>query len=263
MTSPERSPAARELLVILPTYNERATLPATVAGILAHLPTANILIIDDGSPDGTGRLAAELAVDPRVTVRHRDGKQGLGTAYALGFRIARERGYRFVAEMDSDGSHLPAELLKLLAAARGGAGLVIGTRWIRGGRIVNWPWARRAISRTGTAVARTALRSRLHDLTSGFRVLDTAWLERLDVDRLDSQGYAFQVETAWALERLACPIREVPITFVERTAGTSKMSPAIVGEALRNVLRWGWRLRAEERRARRARRTENPERLSR
>lgn len=250
MTTPERPRVTRELLVVLPTYNERATLPATVAGILAHLPAANILIIDDGSPDGTGRLAAELAVDPRVTVRHRKGKQGLGTAYALGFQMALERGYRFVAEMDSDGSHLPVELPRLLETARKGYGLVIGARWIRGGRIVNWPWARRAISRTGTRVARTALRSQLHDLTSGFRVLDTEWLARLDFSTLDSQGYAFQVETAWTLERMGCPIAEVPITFVERAAGSSKMTPGIVWEALRNVLRWGWRLRADERRAR-------------
>ncbi|GAA1623361.1 polyprenol monophosphomannose synthase [Leucobacter chromiireducens] len=241
--TPPRDAPRGEVLVLLPTYNERATLPATVAGILHHVPDAHLLIIDDGSPDGTGRIADELAADPRVSVHHRTGKLGLGTAYSWGFQAAQDRGYRYAVEMDSDGSHLAAELPALLAAARAGAGLVIGTRWIPGGRIVNWPWYRRWISRTGTSVARLALRSSLHDLTSGFRVLDTRWLQHLDLRELDSQGYAFQVETAWSLERLGCPIAEVPITFVERTEGRSKMSVGIVWEALAGVLRWGWRLR--------------------
>ncbi|SJN08247.1 Dolichol-phosphate mannosyltransferase in lipid-linked oligosaccharide synthesis cluster [Leucobacter sp. 7(1)] len=243
MQNPHDDAAQGEVLVLLPTYNERATLPGTVAGLLHHLPAAHLLIIDDGSPDGTGRLADELAADPRVNVHHRSGKLGLGTAYSWGFQAAQDRGYRYVVEMDSDGSHLPAELPALLAAAEAGAGLVIGARWVPGGRIVNWPWYRRWISRTGTSVARIALRSSLRDLTSGFRVLDTRWVQRLELGALDSQGYAFQVETAWSLERLGCPITEVPITFVERTEGHSKMSVGIVWEALGGVLRWGWRLR--------------------
>ncbi|UOQ56436.1 polyprenol monophosphomannose synthase [Leucobacter allii] len=240
---------ARDVLVLLPTFEERATLPATIAGVRSHAPGADILVIDDGSPDGTGRLAEEIAAaDPAVSVLHRPGKQGLGTAYALGFARALAGGYRYVVEMDSDGSHLPAELPVLLAAARGdarnrGAGLVIGARWVPGGRIVNWPWYRRWVSRTGTRVARIALRSELRDLTSGFRVIDAGWLARLELDALDSHGYAFQVETAWTFERLGCPIVEVPITFVERAGGRSKMSLGIVAEALANVLRWGWRLR--------------------
>jgi len=243
MQPPDDPPARGGVLVLLPTYNERGTLPGTVAGVLHHLPLAQILIIDDGSPDGTGRIADQLADHPRVSVHHRAGKLGLGTAYVWGFQAAIDRGYDYVVAMDSDGSHLVSELPALVAAAEAGAGLVIGARWVPGGKIVNWPWYRRWISRTGTAVARIALKSRLHDLTSGFRVLDTSWLRRLDTAALDSQGYAFQVETAWTLERMGCPITEVPITFVERVEGRSKMTPGIVWEALRGVLRWGWRLR--------------------
>lgn len=251
--------------MILPTYDERDTLPPTVEGVLRLLPAARVLVIDDASPDGTGEVAERLAAaHDRVSVQHRSGKLGLGTAYALGFRHAMAHGFRYVVEMDSDGSHRVEDLPRLLAAAEGrsadpaddrdpaagataqageGSGLVIGARWVPGGRIVGWPWYRRCISRTGTAVARVALRSRLRDLTSGFRVIDTRWLSRLDLDAIDSEGYGFQVETAWALERLGCPIAEVPITFVERAGGRSKMSLAIVVEALLGVLRWGWRLR--------------------
>ncbi|TDP95576.1 dolichol-phosphate mannosyltransferase [Leucobacter luti] len=243
MVPQDHTLARSGLLVLLPTYNERSTLPATVSGILHAIPTAHVLIIDDGSPDGTGQIADELASDPRVEAHHRSGKQGLGTAYAWGFQEAVDRGYRFAVAMDSDGSHQVSELPALIAAAEAGAGLVIGTRWIPGGTIVNWPWYRRWISRTGTAVARIALRSQLRDLTSGFRVLDTRWISRLDLAALDSEGYAFQVETAWTLERLGCPIAEVPISFIERVEGHSKMSVGIVWEALRGVLRWGWRLR--------------------
>lgn len=231
-------------LVILPTYLERETLPAVVAGIREHLPDADILIIDDASPDGTGRIADELAAaGPRIRVEHRAGKLGLGTAYLVGFRRAIAEGYRFAVEMDADGSHLPSELPGLLAAARNGAGLALGARWVPGGRIENWPRTRQTISRLGTAVARIALRSKLHDLTSGFRALRTEWLTRVDLDTLTTQGYGFQVELAWRLERIGCPIDEVPMTFVERAGGRSKMSVGIAAEALVNVLRWGWELR--------------------
>ncbi len=249
MRNPDEQSVGAGALVLLPTYNERATLPTTVAGILHHAPAAHILIIDDASPDGTGALADKLAADPRVSVHHRPGKHGLGTAYAWGFQTAAERGYPYVVEMDSDGSHLAEELPTLLAAAAQNGGLVIGARWVPGGRIVNWPWYRRWISRTGTAVARLALRSQLRDLTSGYRVLATAQLPHLELSQIDSQGYAFQVETAWALERHGVPIAEVPITFVERAEGHSKMTVGIVWEALRGVLRWGWRLRVPGRAA--------------
>lgn len=235
---------SREVLVVLPTYNERATLPGVLSQLLRAVPEAHVLVVDDRSPDGTGLLADRLSeADPRIRVHHRAGKLGLGTAYIAGFRVGIAEGYRLIVEMDSDGSHLPEELPSLIDAARGCGGAAIGARWIVGGRIVGWPRYRRWISRTGTRVARIALRSELHDLTSGFRAIEASWLARLDLDSLDSEGYGFQVETAWALERLGCPIAEVPITFVERAGGRSKMTFGIVLEALWNVLRRGWRLR--------------------
>lgn len=237
-------------LVILPCYNEADSLPLVVAGVLKAVPDAHVLIVDDSSPDGTGRIADRLAAeDPRVSVLHRPGKLGLGTAYIAGFERALVGGYGRVVEMDADGSHLPEQLPALLAAA-GDAGLVLGARWVPGGSIVGWPRYRRLISRTGTAVARVALRSGLHDITSGFRVIEASWLERIDFEDIAAQGYGFQVEIAWSLERIGCPIAEVPITFVERAAGRSKMSPAIVAEALRLVVLWGWRLRFSRRSAR-------------
>lgn len=239
-----RSPDEEErILVILPCYNEAATLAEIAGRVRAAVPEADLLVIDDASTDGSGRIADGLAAqDPRVSVLHRPAKLGLGTAYTAGFRRALDDRYRRVVEMDADGSHLPEELPRLLDAARS-AGLVLGARWVPGGRIVGWPWYRRWISRTGTGVARAALRSQLHDITSGFRVIDADWLARIDLSRVAAEGYGFQVEIAWALERIGCPIAEVPITFVERRAGRSKMSIAIVAEALGLVLRWGWSLR--------------------
>lgn len=238
-----RAPS-RGALVILPTYEEREMLHETIAAVRTHLAEADVLIIDDGSPDGTGQLADALAKeDPQIRVLHRPRKLGLGTAYVAGFQLALADGYDFAIEMDADGSHLASELPQLIAAARAGAGLVIGARWIPGGRIYNWPRYRQAISRVGTAIARFALRSELHDLTSGFRVINTDWLQRLNLDAMTTEGYGFQVEIAWRLERIGCPITEVPITFVERAGGRSKMSLGIVAEALFHVLRWGWQLR--------------------
>ena len=230
-------------LIVMPTFNEARTLAEMVQRVHGALPGAHVLVIDDASPDGTGEVADHLARDPRVRVMHRSGKLGLGTAYVAGFRIALEDGYSWVIEMDSDASHQPEELERLLAAAREGAGLVIGTRWMAGGDVQGWPRYRRWISRTGTRVARAALRSRLLDITSGFRLIERSWLARLDLDGVTSQGYGFQVETAWTLERFGCPIAEVPMTFTERAAGRSKMSVGIVFEALGRVLGWGWKLR--------------------
>lgn len=241
---------ADRTLVVLPCYNEAASLQRVVAGVLTAVPGADVLIVDDASPDGTGRIADRLAATAeRVTVLHRPGKQGLGSAYLAGFAHALAGGYGRVVEMDADGSHLPEQLPALLAASAD-AGLVLGARWVPGGAIVGWPRYRRVISRTGTRVARLALRSKLHDITSGYRVIDTAWLRRIDLAGVSAQGYGFQVEIAWMLERLGCPIAEVPITFVDRAAGRSKMSPAIVAEALWLVLLWGWRLRFSRRSAR-------------
>lgn len=236
----------RSALIILPTYNESDTLAEIVERVLAAAPEAGVLVVDDASPDGTGEIADALAAqDPRVSVVHREGKLGLGTAYVLGFEHAIAGGYRWAIEMDADGSHLPEELPRLLDAADSGAGLVIGARWIPGGRIQGWPRYRRWVSLTGTRVARSALRSRLRDATSGYRVLDTRWLQRIDLPRIAAQGYGFQVEVAWMLERSGCAVAEVPITFVERRAGRSTMTIGIVAEALRLVMLWGWRLRVE------------------
>lgn len=241
--------AGERTLVVLPCYNEAGTLTEVVERLLHAAPQVEVLVIDDASPDGTGRVADRLAAeDDRVSVLHRPGKLGLGTAYVAGFERALAGGYDRVVEMDADGSHLPEELPTLLAAAED-HGLVVGARWVPGGRIVGWPWYRRLISRTGTLVARLALRSRLHDITSGFRVIGTSWLARLDLEGVAAQGYGFQVEIAWAFERMGCPIAEVPITFVERRAGSSKMSFKIVAEALGLVLLWGWRLRFGRRRS--------------
>lgn len=238
------SEAGERTLVVLPTFNEAGSLAEVTARVLGANAGVDLLVIDDASPDGTGALADALAAaDPRISVVHRPAKLGLGTAYLLGFRRALEGGYRYVVEMDSDGSHLPEQLPTLRAAAEAGAGLVVGARWVAGGRISGWPRYRRWISRTGTRVARVALKSRLHDITSGFRVIDTRWLARVDLERISSQGYGFQVELAWTLERLGCPITEVPITFVERRTGRSKMTLGIVLEALGRVLAWGWQLR--------------------
>lgn len=238
-----------DVLVVLPTYNEVATLESVIEGLRAAVPGVSVLVVDDASPDGTGLLADQLASQhSHVHVLHRPAKQGLGTAYIAGFRWALGREYRWVVQMDSDGSHLPEQLPALLAAAGGGgaargADLVIGARWIPGGSVEGWPWHRRWVSRTGTRVARIALRSRLHDITSGFRVLSRDGLAQLRLDEIDSQGYAFQVETAWSVERSGLAIAEVPITFVERRAGRSKMTMGIVFEALALVVRWGLRLR--------------------
>jgi len=229
-----------DLLVILPTYNEIESLPPLLARVRAAVPDADVLIVDDSSPDGTGELADSLAAtDDRVSVLHRTAKDGLGRAYLAGFAIALEQGYPFVAEIDADGSHDPAELPAMLELARGGAGLVIGSRWVPGGSVVNWPWHRRAISRAGNAYSRLMLRSGIRDLTAGYRIFATDALRSLELDRVSSQGYCFQVEMAWRIERSGLRVAEHPITFVERATGRSKMHSGIVIEALLRVTQWG------------------------
>lgn len=229
-----------EVIVIIPTYNEIESLASILGRVRQSLPEADILIVDDGSPDGTGRLADTLAAqDPALRVLHRDSKQGLGVAYRAGFSQALSAGYSYVIEMDADGSHDPAELPRMLELARGGADLVIGSRWVPGGRVLNWPWLRQAISRTGNDYARLMLRSRLRDLTSGFRVFTADALGSLDLSTVSSQGYCFQVELAWRVERGALRVEEHPIVFVERAAGRSKMHLGIVAEALFRVTVWG------------------------
>ena len=229
-----------EVLVIVPTYNEVESLPALLGRLRQSLPEADVLVVDDASPDGTGQLADSLAAnDLGISVLHRTAKQGLGVAYRAGFAHALDVGYGYIVEMDADGSHDPAELPRMLEIARAGAGLVIGSRWVPGGQVLNWPWLRQAISRTGNGYARRALRSRVRDLTSGFRVFTAEALRSLDLSTVSSQGYCFQVELAWRLERTGHTVTEHPIVFVERAAGRSKMHLGIVVEALFRVTIWG------------------------
>lgn len=231
------------MLVVVPTYCEVDSLPPLVERVLASAPHPDVLIVDDNSPDGTGALADSIAEgDPRVQVLHRAGKEGLGPAYIAGFHRALEgsRAYDVIVEMDADGSHQPEELALLVAAITAGADLAIGARWIPGGRTVHWPWYRKLISRSATAYARVMLRSHLHDITSGYRAFRAPFLASLDLDGLQSAGYAFQIEVAWRAERAGADVREVPITFVERRDGASKMTTGIAIEAIGQVTRWGF-----------------------
>lgn len=233
-------------LVIIPTYDEREALPTTLAGLRAAVPDIDVLVVDDASPDGTGEWADQAAAtDPRLHVLHRAGKDGLGRAYLDGFRWALERGYEAVVEMDADGSHRAEDLPRLLAAAAGeepgkpSPDLVIGSRWVPGGSVVNWPWTRQLISKLGTAYARVALRLTVRDATAGFRVYPATTLRRLPLADVESQGYCFQIDMTWRVERAGGHVVEVPITFVERTQGRSKMSRAIAWEAITRLTGWG------------------------
>ncbi|AEG44305.1 polyprenol monophosphomannose synthase [Isoptericola variabilis] len=237
------------VLVVVPTYDERASLPGTLARLRAAVPDADVLVVDDASPDGTGELADEIAArDPGVHVLHRTGKGGLGAAYVAGFGWGLERGYEVLVEMDADGSHRPEELPRLLErlAATPRADLVIGSRWVPGGRVENWPWHRAVLSRGGNTYTRLALGMPVHDATAGFRAFPAATLRRVDLASVESHGYCFQVDMTWRVVRAGGTVAEVPITFVEREAGESKMSRAIVAEALRKVTVWGVRRRAEQ-----------------
>lgn len=226
-------------LVILPTYNEREALPITLRTLREDCPRADVLIVDDNSPDGTGRWAQEYSRgDEQVNVLHRQSKDGLGRAYIAGFHWGLERKYELIVEMDADSSHRSIDLPALLAAARD-ADLVIGSRWVPGGAVENWPLHRLALSRAATTYARVALGMGVRDATAGFRVYRAQTLRELDLDEVTSQGYCFQIDMAWRVHRAGGRIVEVPITFVERTEGQSKMSGKIVAEALWRVTAWG------------------------
>ncbi len=229
-----------ETLVIVPTYNEIESLEPMIARLRTAVPTADLLVVDDSSPDGTGELADRLAAaDSRIRVLHRPGKDGLGRAYLAGFARAIDEGYTYAVEIDADGSHDPAELPAMIGLAEAGADLVIGSRWVEGGAVRNWPWARQAISRAGNAYSRWVLRSRIRDITAGFRVYRVSALRDIEPGDVSSQGYCFQVELAWRLERSGHRVQEHPITFVERATGRSKMHVGIVVEALLRVTGWG------------------------
>lgn len=227
-------------LVIMPTYNEAQSITEIVRNLLNTVSEIDLLIVDDNSPDGTGKLADEIAAqNSRVSVLHRKEKNGLGPAYLAGFAWAFERSYEFVIEMDADGSHRAEDLPKLLVRAPFND-LVIGSRWVRGGKVLNWPLSRQIISRTGNTYARVMLRTGVRDITAGFRVYRASFLKSLDLANIASAGYSFQVELAWRTFKANGRIEEVPIIFVERAHGNSKMNNRIVLEALWRVTKWGF-----------------------
>ena len=233
-------------LVVIPTYNERESLAETVARVRAAVPEASVLVVDDRSPDGTGELADGLAAaDAAVHVLHREAKNGLGAAYLEAFGWALERGFDPIVQLDADGSHLPEQLPRLLDrleqadAAGGRPDLVIGSRWIPGGSIENWPRHRELLSRWGSAYARTVLRLDTRDATAGYRAFRAGALRRIRLEDVHTRGYGFQVDMLWHAREAGLTVVEVPVTFVERVAGRSKMSPAIVVEATLRVTGWG------------------------
>ena len=228
-----------KVLVVIPTYNELENLPIIVAGVRAAAPEVNILIADDNSPDGTGEVADGIAAkDNAVQVLHRTKKSGLGAAYLEAFQWAKANEFDVVVEMDADGSHSPTDLVKILAALND-SDVVLGSRWVKGGQVVNWPRSRELLSRGGNLYTRLWLGIPLKDATGGFRAYRMTALAKIDVSKVESQGYCFQVDMAWRAVRCGLRVIEVPITFVEREIGESKMNQAIVKEALWRVTQWG------------------------
>jgi dolichol-phosphate mannosyltransferase len=234
------------VLVVTPTYNERLNIELVLARLRAAVPLADILVVDDNSPDGTGTVADELAAsDPAVHVLHRPVKQGLGPAYVAGFQWGLQRGYDVLVEMDADGSHQPEQLPRLLSALQD-ADLVLGSRWVKGGSVTDWPVTRMVLSRGGNTYVRVALGLGLRDATGGYRAFRREVLESIDLETIASHGYCFQVDLAWRALKKGATVREVPIEFVERIHGTSKMSGAIVREALWRVTQWAVELRWQQ-----------------
>jgi dolichol-phosphate mannosyltransferase len=240
---------ADRVLVIIPTYQERENIEDIVQRVLTAVPTTDVLVVDDGSPDGTGKVADAMSEDDaRVHVLHRSQKAGLGAAYIAGFDWALAAGYDVLVEMDADGSHAPEQLPRLLAALDR-ADLVLGSRWVPGGSAVNWPRRRELLSRSGSLYSRLALGIHLRDVTGGYRAFKREVLEQIDYAAVASEGYCFQVDLARRAIEGGHRVVEVPITFVERVRGESKMNSAIVGEALWRVTQWGAAHRAGQVRA--------------
>ncbi len=237
---------SRRVLVIIPTYNERENLGPIVDRVMTLPGDVEVLVADDSSPDGTGELADTLSAgNERVHVLHRPGKAGLGAAYIAGFEWGIARGYDVLVEMDADGSHAPEQLGRLLDAIDH-ADVVLGSRWVPGGEVVNWPFSREVLSRGGNLYARLALGAGLHDITGGYRAYRREVLERIDLHEVSSQGYCFQIDLAWRALQAGFRVVEVPITFAEREVGESKMSGTIVREALWRVTQWGLEHRAAQ-----------------
>ena len=227
------------IVVIIPTYNERENLERIVARVRDSVPEADILVADDNSPDGTGAIADRIvAQDDHVHVLHRRGKEGLGAAYLAGFAWSLDHGYDVVVEMDADGSHQPEQLPLLLDALRD-ADLVLGSRWVKGGSVVNWPRSREALSRGGSIYTRLMLGVPMRDATGGYRAFRADTLRKIDLTDVESAGYCFQVELGWRAIQAGMRVKEVPIQFVERQLGDSKMDQKIVVEALWRVTVWG------------------------
>ena len=226
-------------LVIMPTYNEALNIEHSVGELFKHNPSVSLLIVDDASPDGTGQMADKLALaNKQIIVLHRTAKTGLADAYKAGFAWGLEKKFEFLIEMDADGSHRAEDLPKLLAQASNHE-LVIGSRWVARGSVENWPAYRMALSRGGNAYAKFMLGSKIKDMTAGFRVYQAQLIERLHLEDLAAHGYSFQVEMTRKCEQIRASITEVPITFVEREHGVSKMSNAIVFEAMWLVTKLG------------------------
>ena len=235
----ERDAATGRVVIVMPTYNERQNLEIIVGRIRESVPDADLLVVDDNSPDGTGDLADKLAeVDQHVQVMHRTEKAGLGRAYVAGFSWALESGYDLVVEMDADGSHRPEDLPKLLATVDH-ADAVIGSRYVPGGTVVNWPKSREFLSKGANLYNRMMLGVRVKDATGGFRVYRAATLRRIDLNGIESAGYCFQIDMTLRVLQAGMTITEVPITFVERERGASKMSRTVIFEAFARVARWG------------------------
>jgi dolichol-phosphate mannosyltransferase len=233
----------------MPTYEERQNLESIAARLRSAVPDADLLVVDDNSPDGTGDLADKMSeADPHIQVLHRTDKAGLGPAYIAGFRWALERGYDAVVEMDADGSHQPEQLPDLLAALVAGADGVIGSRWVPGGKLQNWPRSREVLSRAANVYTRVVLGLKIKDATGGYRAYRASALRTISLDTVESAGYCFQIDLTLRMIQAGLRIVEVPITFVERERGASKMSRAIIGEAFLRVAQWGITTRLHRRR---------------
>ena len=232
---------SRRTLVIIPTYNELENLPLIVGRVTKAQPDVHILVVDDGSPDGTGKLAEELAgADPaRIHVMHRTAKDGLGAAYLAAFDWGLSRGYSVLVEMDADGSHAPEQLYRLLDAVDNGVDVAIGSRYVDGGTVRNWPWRRMVLSKTANTYARLLLGVGINDITAGYRAYRREVLEKIDLTAVDSKGYCFQVDLTWRSINAGFTVAEVPITFTERELGVSKMSGSNIREAMVKTAQWG------------------------
>jgi dolichol-phosphate mannosyltransferase len=245
--SGDRQPAdLGRVVMVVPTYNEAENLEWIVGRLRRAQPDVDVLVVDDGSPDGTGAIADRLAgEDAHVQVLHRTEKAGLGAAYLHGFRWALDAGYDVIGEMDADGSHQPEELYRLLDALRS-ADLVIGSRWVPGGSVVNWPLSREALSRGGNLYVRLLLGIKVRDATAGFRLFRRTTLDKIDLSTVQSTGYVFQTELVTRALRAGLTVTEVPVEFVERVRGASKMSGAVAAESMKRVTRWGLQQRREQ-----------------